>query len=213
MSVSLLFCSLTLQALQFTFFFRLNAKYIPYLLTTPLPLCYTPERRPQSHWTARLNDWAADSSLWLSLKLLNENISCHINEQEMSPPSVISGPQMWMRAPQIVIQGVLLLPPPPSWWLLRGWGCRKQGEQGDRTGPDGWGRGKGVGAVPPRLHLPRHRMLDSLTWYLIFDVQTACSLCCRCVYSLTYPLPPWSSFLRAAEMLSPRFGVLNIRIK
>ena len=112
MSVSLLFCSLTLQALQFTFFFRLNAKYIPYLLTTPLPLCYTPERRPQSHWMARLNDWAADSSLWLSLKLLNENISCHINEQEMSPPSVISGPQMWMRAPQIVIQGVLLLPSP-----------------------------------------------------------------------------------------------------
>ena len=132
MFVSLLFCSLTLQALQFTFFFRLNAKYIPYLLTTPLPLCYTPERRPQSHWMARLNDWAADSSLWLSLKLLNENISCHINEQEMSPPSVISGPQMWMRAPQIVIQGVLLLPPHPpgDCWGAGGAGSKVNKETG-----------------------------------------------------------------------------------
>ena len=30
--------------------------------------------------------------------LWNENISCHINKQEMSQPSVISGHQMWMRA-------------------------------------------------------------------------------------------------------------------
>ena len=211
MSVSLLFCSLTLQALQFTFFFRLYAKYIPYLLTTPSPLCYTSERRPQSHWTARLNDWATDSSLWLSLKLLNENISCHINEQEMSPPSVISGPQMWVRAPQIVIQGVLLLPPPPvtaeglgvqeARWARR-WDWPWQLRSRERSG------GSDPEAAPPR-----HRMLDPLTWYLIFDVQTACSLCCKPVHSLTHPLPPWSSFLRATEMLSPGFEVLSIRIK
>ena len=30
-------------------------------------------------------------------------------------------------------------------------------------------------------------MPTSLTWYLIFDVQTACSLCCKLVYSLTPP--------------------------
>ena len=98
-------------------------------------------------------------------------------------------------------------------WLLRGWGCRKQGEQGDGTGPDGWGRRKRVNSVSQRLHLPTHRMLNSLTWNLIFDVQTACSLCCKLVYSLTYPLPPWSSFLRDTEMLSPGFEVLNIRTK
>ena len=67
--------------------------------------------------------------------------------------------------------------------------------------------------MTPRLHHPTHRMLDSLTCYLTFDEQTACSLRCKPVYSLTYPLPPWSSFLRATEMLSPGFGVLNIRTK
>ena len=37
------------------------------------------------------------------------------------------------------------------------------------------------------VHLPIHWMLNSLTWYLIFDVQTACSLCCKLVYSLKSP--------------------------
>ena len=37
------------------------------------------------------------------------------------------------------------------------------------------------------LHLPMLRMLNSLTWYLIFGVQVACSLCCKLVYSLTSP--------------------------
>ena len=36
---------------------------------------------------------------------------------------------------------------------------------------------------PRGLHLPILRMLNSLTWYLIFDVQTVC----RLVYSLTSP--------------------------
>ena len=53
-------------------------------------------------------------------------------------------------------------------------------------------------------------MLNSLSWYLIFDIQTACSLCHKLVYSLASPLPPWSSFLRAPEMLSPGLTVLNI---
>ena len=37
----------------------------------------------------------------------NENISCQINEQEMSQPSVISVLQMQMRAPENVIQQML----------------------------------------------------------------------------------------------------------
>ena len=34
------------------------------------------------------------------MQVWNENISCHINKQEMSQPSAISGFQMWIRAPQ-----------------------------------------------------------------------------------------------------------------
>lgn len=76
---------------------------------------------------------------------------------------------------------------PTSWCLLRSW------------------RPRGV-------HLPIHRMLNFLTPYLIFDVlQTACSLRCKLVYSLTCPLPPGSSLFRATEMLPP--GVLNIPTK
>ena len=33
-------------------------------------------------------------------KELCENISCHINKQEMSQSSVISGLQMWIRSPK-----------------------------------------------------------------------------------------------------------------
>ena len=61
-----------------------------------------------------------------------------------------------------------------------------------------------------KYNLPIHRMLNSLAGYLIFDVQTACSLYCKHVCSLTSPLPPSSSFLRAANTMSPRLGVLNI---
>ena len=41
---------------------------------------------------------------------------------------------------------------------------------------------------PRGLHLPIQRMPNSLTWCLIFDAQTACSLCCKLVCSLTPPL-------------------------
>ena len=44
------------------------------------------------------------------------NISCHINKQEMSEPSSISGLQTWMRLPNLIQQ---MLPPRPPWWLLR----------------------------------------------------------------------------------------------
>ena len=47
-------------------------------LQHPSPCSYTSERRPQSHWMARLNYWGTDASLWLSLKLLNENQSVQL---------------------------------------------------------------------------------------------------------------------------------------
>ena len=105
----------------------------PLCLQHPSPCSHTSESRPQSHWTARHNYWVTDASLWLSLTPLNENISCHINKQEISPPSVISGLQMWMRAPQTAIQGVW---PPPPMVIAEGLGeCKKQEEQGNTIGP------------------------------------------------------------------------------
>ena len=46
---------------------------------------------------------------------------------------------------------------------------------------------------PKGLHLPIHRMLNSLTWYLIFDVQTAFV---TNLYIVGLPLLPPSSSLR-----------------
>ena len=65
---------------------------------------------------------------------------------------------------------------------------KKQGEQGNRTGPDSRGaKEKNEFSEPRGLHLPIHRMLNSLTCYLIFDLQAARSLCYKLVYSLTSP--------------------------
>ena len=46
---------------------------------------------------------------------------------------------------------------------------------------------KGMNSVSPEACIFPNRMLNSLTQYLIFDVQTACSLCYKLVYSLTSP--------------------------
>ena len=52
------------------------------------------------------------------------------------------------------------------------------------------------------LHLPIHRMLNSLTWYLIFDVQTAFV---TNMYIDGLPLlPPSSSVSELTEVLPPR---------
>ena len=99
-------------------------------------------------------------------------------------------------------------------WLLRSWGnARSRRNTKPGLAPDSWGAYGRNGFNGLRgLHLPKYRTLNSLTWYLIFDVQTICSLCCNLVYSLT-SLPLWSSFLRAAEMLSPGLRVLNFPTK
>lgn len=77
----------------------------------------------------------------------------------------------------------------PPWCLLRSWG-------------------------PGGVHFPTHRTLNFLTWYLIFGVRLpAPSVANLCIAWLApaRPPPPWSSFFRATETLSP--GVLNIPTK
>ena len=72
------------------------------------------------------------SNTWLSISLWNENISCHINQQEMLWPSAISGLQIRMRAPKTKIQRML---PPPMLITEESGECKKQDEQGNRIAP------------------------------------------------------------------------------
>ena len=98
----------------------------------------------------------------------------------------------WVRTPKTVIQGML---PPPAWWLLRSWENARSSRlpllkmnREPGLAPDSWAAyGRNESSESRGLHLPRSRMLTSLTWYLTFDVQSACSLCCRLVYRLTSP--------------------------
>ena len=90
----------------------------------------------------------------------------------------------------------------PTWWLLRSWGMqaaavccslRWTGNQG--WPPDSWAACGSIESSESRgLHLPTHRTLHSLTWHLIFDVQTPCSLRCKLVYSLTSPAASLEQF-------------------
>ena len=130
------------------------------------------------------------------IKVRTENISCHINKQEMSQPSGISGLQMWMRAPQTEIQLPLptVIAEEPGEYTKQGKKKinkkRRRSKVNKETelAPDSWGAYERNEFSESRdLHLPIHRMLNSLTWYLIFDVQTDRSLCCKLVYSLTSP--------------------------
>ena len=122
-------------------------------------------------------------NFWLFTVMWNENTSYHIKEQEMSQPSAISGLQMWMRAPKTAIQQ---MPPRPQ-WLLRNWGMQEaRCTRKQDLAPGSWSAYEGNEFSEPRgVHLPIQRMLNSLTSYLIFDVQTACSICCKFVYGLT----------------------------
>ena len=110
--------------------------------------------------------------------LWSENICCH-NKQEMPQSSAISGLQMWMRSPKTVIQWML---PPPMLIAEKLGESKKPSEQGNRIWPQitrcirkewiQWGQ-----------RLPSSETQSAKI--SIFDVQTACSLCCKLVYSLT----------------------------
>ena len=110
------------------------------------------------------------------------NKKCHSHQW------LISGFQMWMRAPQTVIQQMLPSP------VRHGdhWGTVRM-QEARSTRKEDWSQisevhTKGTNSVSPEAYtFPYCRMLNSLTWYLIFDVQTAYSLFCKLVYSLTSP--------------------------
>ena len=70
----------------------------------------------------------------------------------------------------------------PPWWLLRSWGdARSKMSKEMVLALESWGAYERNKFSESRaLHLPLHRILNSLTWYLIFDVQAACSLLQTC---------------------------------
>ena len=132
------------------------------------------------------------------------NMECHNHQQFLAS-------RCEMRAPQTAIQR--MLPPPRVIAEELGQG-KKPGEQRKRIDPRElrciW---KEWIQRAQRLASSIHRMLNFLTWYLIFDVQTACSLCYKFVYRLTSLLASLEQFDRATEMLSPGLRVLNIPTK
>ena len=75
----------------------------------------------------------------------------------------------------------------PLRWLQRSWGnaeskvTKEMGLTPESCGVYEWN----AFSKPRESHLPTQRMLNSLVWYLIFVVQTACSLFFKLVYSLT----------------------------
>ena len=103
----------------------------------------------------------------------------------------------------------------PPQWLMRSWGyARSKVNKETRLAPESWGAYERNELGEPRgLHLPIQRMLNSLTWSLIFDVQTACSLCCKLVYSLTSPPTSLEQLSQSYWDLSPWLAVLNISTK
>ena len=119
------------------------------------------------------------------------NKKCHIHQQFLASRCERGLPKLWS-----------------SWWChpphCDCWGPRgmqeqlsatPEAEQGNRFGPDSWGECERNEFSEPRgLHLPIHRMLNSLIRYLIFDIQTACSLSCKLGYSLTSLLASLKQF-------------------
>ena len=152
--------------------------------------------------------WFSSFLLWMSS---NENVSGHINKAEMSKPSgARSSLQMWRRAPNAVIQK-MLSPPTVTAEGREDAGIRHQfllnvNKEISLT-PDNRGAYKRSEFSEPRgLHPPIQRMLSSFPWYLIFDIQTACSLRCKLVYSLTPPpasLEQFSQSYRDAVSQAP----------
>ena len=106
------------------------------------------------------------------------NRKCH-SHQRFLPPNVNERSQNWDQCTRHL-----------QWRLLRSWG-KARSKVIKETG-DAYERNECSG--PRGLHLPKHRMLNSLTWYLILEVQTACFLCCKLLYSLTSPAASLEQF-------------------
>ena len=149
----------------------------------------------------------SDSTERLSLHFT----SCHINKQERSQPSAISGLQTWMRAPKTAIQWML---PPPQWC----WGAGEM-QEARGTRKQDWAQiaeepMQGMDSVSLEACIFPHTecwipQLD--TWSLMFRMPAP--FVANLHITWLPLLPPGSSFLRAPGMLPPGLRVLNIPTK
>ena len=141
----------------------------------------------------------------MQLALWNENVSCHISHQQFLA-SKCEGelPKLWPSG--------AATPHSDCWGAGRTQEARWTGKQRwPQLAPGACERNEF--SKPKGLHLPMHRMLNSLTWYLIFDFQTFCSLYCKLIYSQTSPSCLLGAVFSELLMLSPRLSVLHIPIK
>ena len=78
---------------------------------------------------------------------------------------------------------------PSQWWLMRNQGnTRSKVNKETGLAPDSWAAYERNEIREPRgLQVPIQRTLNSSTWYLTFDVQTAGSLCCKLTQHPTSP--------------------------
>ena len=70
--------------------------------------------------------------------------------------------------------------------------------------PDSWGAyERSVFSEPRGLHLPIHKMLNSLTWYLIFMFRLPAPFVTNLYIACLPLLPPWSSLPELTDVPSP----------
>ena len=99
------------------------------------------------------------SRTW-NAQMWKETISCHINLEEMPQPSPISHLQIWMRAPQTMIQRVL---PPTAVIAEELEECKNKVSKETQLAKDSWSTYERNEFSEPRgLQLPTHRRLNSL---------------------------------------------------
>ena len=117
------------------------------------------------------------------------NKKCHSHHQFLASKYEWHPPKLSSRDDATPITPLPFTPP----WLHNNWwrvskNARSKVNRETELAPDSGGAYERNAFNEPRgLPLPINRTLNSLTWYLIFDVQITCSLCCKSVYSLTPP--------------------------
>ena len=103
----------------------------------------------------------------------------------------------------------------PPQWLLRSWGnARSKVNKETGLAPESAYK-RNEFSESRGFHLPLHRMLNSLSWYLIWSLMVGLPDPFVAVLHIAWLpiLRSWSSFLRATEVLSPRLRVRNIPTK
>ena len=164
-----------------------------------------------SRRSSRPRDWTQVSCIadrFFTIWATREAVSCCINKQKISQPSVLSGFQMWIRAPQS--DPVYATTPHGDCWrageIQKAWWTRKQAwPQIAEVYVRGMNSVRPEACIFPNIECSIPQLN---TWSAMFRLS---ALFVANLYRAWLPLlPSWSSFLRASELQSPGLRVLNI---